>query len=119
MSRWTERGSVTAHAATICVLLVVAALVITEMAGLVRLRHRVAAGADLAALSATQASVAGDDACSAARRIARRNGTTLVTCRMDFDVATITTRATSHRWWGHRWALEQKARAAPDFYIEE
>lgn len=119
MSRCPDRGAVTVHAATIAVLLVVAALVITEMAGLVRLRHQVAAAADLAALAASQASVGGEDACGAARRIARRNGAEVLTCRMDFDVATITTRAASRTWWGHRWAFEQKARAAPDFYVSE
>jgi secretion/DNA translocation related TadE-like protein len=113
-----DRGAVTVHAVSIAVLLVAAALVVTEMAGLVRLRHRVASAADLSALAATQASVAGEDACSVARRIAERNGSTVVTCRMDYDVATITTRAASHRWWGHRWAVEQKARAAPDYYLE-
>ncbi len=115
----TDRGAVTVHAAFIAVLLVVAALVITEMAGLVRLRHRVAAAADLAALSASQASVGGHDACAAARRIASRNGAEVVTCRMDYDVATVTTRAVSRSWWGHRWAFKQKARAAPDFYLAE
>ena len=113
-----ERGAVTVHAAVIAVMLVVAALVITEMAGLVRLRHQVAAATDLAALSASQASVGGEDACAAARRIAKSNGAEVVTCRMDYDVATITTRAVSRTWWGHRWAFEQKARAAPDFYLE-
>ena len=113
----SDRGAVTVHAAAIAVMLVVAALIVTEMAGLVRLRHRVAAAADLAALSATQASVGGEDACAAARRIAGRNGAEVETCRMDYDVATITARATSRTWWGHRWAFEQKARAAPDFYL--
>lgn len=119
MTTRAERGAVTVHAAAIAVMLVVAALVITEMAGLVRLRHRVAAAADLAALSASQASVGGQDACAAARRIAKRNDAEVKTCRMDYDVATITARAASRTWWGHRWAFEQKARAAPDFYIEE
>ena len=113
----SDRGSVSVHAAAIAVMLVVAALIITEMAGLVKLRHRVAAAADLAALSASQASVSGEDACAAARRIAGRNGAEVETCRMDYDVATITARATSQTWWGHRWAFEQKARAAPDFYL--
>ena len=119
MIRRSERGAVTVHAAVIAVMLVVAALIITEMAGLVRLRHRVAAAADLAALAATQASVAGEDGCAAARRIAGRNDAEVLQCRMDFDVATITTRATSGTWWGHRWAIEQRARAAPDFYLGE
>lgn len=119
MNRWMDRGAVTVHAAAVAVLLVTAALIVTEIAGLVRLRHRVAAAADLAALSATQASVAGGDGCAAARRIAGRNGAEVLTCRMDYDVATITARAESRAWWGHRWAFEQKARAAPDFYIDE
>ncbi|KAA1396100.1 Rv3654c family TadE-like protein [Aeromicrobium ginsengisoli] len=119
MIRRYERGAVTVHAAVIAVMLLVAALVITEMAGLVRLRHRVAAAADLAALAATQASVTGEDGCAAASRIADRNDAEVLNCRMDFDVATVTTRATSHTWWGHRWAVEQKARAAPDFYLGE
>lgn len=119
MTRRPERGAVTIHAASIALMLVVAALVITEMAGLVRLRHRVAAAADLAALSATQASVTGEDPCVSARRMARLNNAEVVTCRMDYDVATITTRGASRSWWGHRWAFEQKARAAPDFYLDE
>ncbi|MDX6234513.1 MAG: hypothetical protein QOH68_3621 [Nocardioidaceae bacterium] len=119
MTTRAEQGAVTVHAAAIAMMLVVAALVITEMAGLVRLRHRVAAAADLAALSASQASVGGQDACAAARRIAKRNDAEVMTCRMDYDVATITARAASRTWWGHRWAFEQKARAAPDFYVEE
>ncbi len=119
MTPRTERGAVTIHAAAVAMMLVVAAMVITEMAGLVRLRHRVAAAADLAALSASQASVAGEDACMAARGIAERNHAEVLTCRMDYDVATITARGASRTWWGHRWAFEQKARAAPDFYLPE
>ena len=114
-----ERGAITAYAASVAVMLMIATLVITQIAGLVRLRHRVAAGADLAALAATQASVAGEDGCDAADRIARRNGVELLTCRMDYDVATVTARAASVAWWGHRWAFEQDARAAPDFYVDD
>jgi hypothetical protein len=36
---------------------------------------------------------------------------------MDLDVATVTARARTPRWWGHRWAFEVDARAAPDFYV--
>lgn len=117
--RRSDRGAVTVYAATVAMLLVVAALIVTEMAGLVRLRHRVAAAADLSALSASQASVGGEDPCAEARRIAARNGAEVLTCRMDYDVATITARATSRTWWGHRWAFEQKARAAPDYYLPD
>lgn len=114
-----ERGAITVHAAAVAVLLVVAALLITEMAGLVRLRHRVASAADLAALAASQASVGGAESCAVARRIAERNEAEVLVCRMDYDVATITARGTSATWWGHRWAFEQKARAAPDYYLPD
>ena len=113
----SEQGAVTAYAASIAVLLTIAALLMTQIAGLVRLRHAVASAADLAALAGSRASVNGEDGCDAATTIARRNGARVVTCRMDFDVATITTRGTSRTWWGHRWAFEQVARAAPDFYL--
>jgi secretion/DNA translocation related TadE-like protein len=114
-----ESGAATVYAASIAVLLTTVALVITQVAGLVRLKHSVAAAADLSALAASRASVDGDNPCDAAAAIARRNGASVLTCRMDFDVATITARGTSRSWWGHRWAFEQKARAAPSFYVGE
>jgi len=114
-----ERGSVTVHAITATVLLVVVTLVIVQATSLVRMRHRVAAAADLAALVGSQASAAGRDGCRAARAVAERNGARLTECRMDFDVATVTARATSPPWWGGRWATEQRARAAPASYVVE
>ena len=117
-NRCHEEGAVTAYAASIAFVLVIAGLVITQVAGLVRLRHEVSAAADLAALAASQASVAGRDACEVGEDIARRNGTTLVACRMDFDVATVSARASSPTWWDHRWAFEQEARAAPASYLD-
>jgi secretion/DNA translocation related TadE-like protein len=112
-----QRGATTVHAVTVAVLLVIVTLVLVQATSLVRMRHRVAAAADLAALAASRASVAGDDGCRAARDVARRNGARLVACRMDFDVATVTARATSPPWWGGRWATEQRARAAPQTYL--
>jgi secretion/DNA translocation related TadE-like protein len=117
VSQRPETGAATVYAASIAVLLITAALVVTQVAGLVRLKHSVASAADLSALAASRASVNGDNACDAARTIAQRNGAQVLTCRMDFDVATITARGESRTWWGHRWAFEQKARAAPDYYL--
>ncbi len=114
-----ERGAVTAYAATTAVLLTLAALVMVQVAGLVRLKHSVASAADLAALAASRASVAGDDGCSAAAELMRRNGARLVSCRMDYDVATVVAGGASTSWWGKRWTWEQKARAAPDFYVPD
>lgn len=118
MRRRLERGAVTVHAASVAVLLVIAALLATEIAGLVGVKHHVAGAADLAALAGSRASLAGHDGCAAADEVARRNGAELISCRMDFDVATVTARGTSRSWWGQRWAFEQDARAAPDFYVE-
>lgn len=115
--RADERGAATAYAAVAGVLLVVVTLVLLQATALVRMRHRVAAAADLAALAASRTSVAGGDACRAARTVARRNGAELTRCRMDFDVATVTARASSPSWWGGRWAAEQRARAAPESYL--
>lgn len=117
MSAGRDRGAVSVHAAWIAIVLVVATLVIVQTTQLVRMRHQVASAADLAALAGSQASARGDDGCAAARSVARRNGVSLTRCRMDFDVATVTARATSDAWWGKRWATEQRARAAPVSYL--
>lgn len=114
-----ERGSVTIHAAAVAVLLVVAAVVLLQAGSLVRMRHQVAAAADLAALAGSRASTRGEDGCRAARLVARRNGAELAACRMDYDVATVTARAASPPWWGARWVTTQDARAAPDFYLDD
>lgn len=112
-----DRGAATVHAATVAVLLLIVGLVLVQATSLVQMKHRVAAAADLAALAASRASVGGEDGCQAAATAARRNGARLVACRMDFDVATVTARATSPRWWGGRWVTEQRARAAPESYV--
>jgi secretion/DNA translocation related TadE-like protein len=97
-------------------LLCVVAVVMTQVATVVRLKHQVASAADLAALAGSRASLAGRDGCDAARVVAHHNGATLVRCRMDLDVATVTARQRTSPWWGRRWAFEVDARAAPDFY---
>ena len=114
--RRRERGSVTVHALWVATVLCVAALVMTQVATVVRLKHQVASAADLAALAGSRASLAGHDGCDAARDVARRNGARLVRCRMDLDVASVTARQHTPSWWGHRWAFAVDARAAPDFY---
>lgn len=97
-----ERGAVTVYAASAAVMLTVLALVMTQIAGLVRLKHSVASAADLAALAATRASVAGGDGCDAAADLMKRNAARLVSCRMDYDVATVVAGGTSKSWWGQR-----------------
>lgn len=118
MTSRDERGVITTFAVVAAGVIVLFAIVATEMAGLVAVRHRAASAADLAALSASRASVSGQDGCEVAERTARLNHATLVTCRMDHDVATVTARTTSRRWWGHRWSAQIPARAAPVSYRE-
>lgn len=112
-----ERGAVTVYAMAIGSLLGLIAGVILQASTLVRLQHQVTTASDLAALAATQASVAGHDACEAAKDIARRNHATVIRCQMDYDVATVTTRGESRAVWGQRFGLERRARAAPTDYL--
>lgn len=119
MRRRPDHGAVAVLAASIAILLLIAALIVVQAANLVRMRHRVAAAADLAALAASRASAAGEDGCAAARGIALRNDARLIRCRMDYDVATVTARARSQPWWGTSWGTEQTARAAPESYLAE
>ena len=104
------------HALWVATVLCVVAIVMAQVATVIRVKHQVASAADLAALAGSRASLAGDDGCDAARTVARHNDARLVRCRMDLDVATVTARMQTSRWWGHRWAFEVDARAAPDFY---
>jgi len=112
----SERGSVTVHALWVATVLCVVAVVMAQVATVVRVKHQVASAADLAALAGSRASLASDDGCDAARAVARHNDARLVRCRMDLDVATVTARRSTATWWGRRWAFEVDARAAPDFY---
>lgn len=116
-ARRGERGSVAVHAIAVGVVLSLFAAVLLQGALLVRMKHRVAAAADLAALAGSTASLAGDDGCRAAREVARRNRAELSRCRMDLDVATVTARLVSDSWWERRWSTEVEARAAPDDYV--
>ncbi|MGJ9412748.1 Rv3654c family TadE-like protein [Aeromicrobium sp. CF4.19] len=112
-----QRGAVSVHGIWVVVGLAVVALLLVQVVALVQLRHRAASAADLAALAASRASVGGDDGCAAAEVIARRNHARLQTCRMDLDVATVTTRLESTPWWGGQWITTQDARATPTSYV--
>ncbi|GAA2083078.1 hypothetical protein IDH50_04965 [Aeromicrobium tamlense] len=116
--RSAERGSATVQAAAVVALLSLVAFVCLQIALAVSLRERAAAAADLAALAASRASVEGANPCGVARRVAGDNGARLRDCRMDADVATVTARAVGPRWSIGRWAADQRARAAPAWYLE-
>lgn len=112
-----ERGSATVHAVWMGAALCVVAVIIAQISVAVRFHHQAASAADLAALAGSRAASGGDNGCAAARDMARRNGARLMRCRMDFDVATVTARRDTGRWWGRIWRFEVDARAAPDFYV--
>lgn len=115
----SDRGSATVQAIAVVALLSLLAFTFLQIALAVSLRQRAAAAADLAALAASRASVEGDgDPCVRARDVSEANGGRLRHCRMDADVATITVRATGPRWSIGRWTAEQRARAAPAWYLE-
>lgn len=114
----SERGAATIHAVAIVALLALVAFACLQLALAVGLRQRAAAAADLAALAASRASVEGAEPCDVARRIARDNGGILRTCRLDADVATVSVRVEGPRWSLGRWISEQRARAAPSWYLD-
>lgn len=115
--RSSERGAMTIYAVIAGFALSLGTLVGVQATALIRLRHEVAAAADLAAIAASTAAVEGGDGCSAAERVARTNGVEVVNCAMTDAVATITTRGESDEYWGHRFAFEVDARAAPTSYL--
>lgn len=115
----TDHGSATVHAMSVTIVLSVVGLFGFQVAMLIGVQHRVAGGADLAALAASKASFAGGDGCAAAVNVARRNHVKIKSCRMDFDVATVTARGQAKTVWGQRFAFERKARAAPIDYVED
>lgn len=114
----SERGSATVQATAIVAMLCLIAFGCLQAALAVSLRERAAAAADLAALAASRASVEGGDPCAVARRVARANGARLRDCDLAADVATVTARATGPRWSIGRWMTDQRARAAPAWYLE-
>jgi len=76
----TDRGSATVFAASISLVLVMAATVAVLVVGVILASHRARAAADLAALAAATAEVDGRDVCTAARASARTNGADLTSC---------------------------------------
>lgn len=115
-ARSRERGVATVHAVWVAVALVVLTVLILQITALVRVRHEAQAAADLAALAASRAVSLGDDGCAAARTIAAANAVELTACRLDLEVATVTTAAARRPWWGGAWRVEATSRAAPAWY---
>lgn len=111
-----ERGSATLYAVVLAVAIGVLAVIASQCIALARVQHKAASAADLAALAASKAAVAGRDGCAEAREIARRNHGTVEACSMSDSVATVTVRIECPRMWGRTWQVDQRARAAPSDY---
>jgi len=75
----TDRGSATVFAASIALVLVMAATVAVLVVAVILASHRARAAADLAALAAAT-EIGGSDVCTAARASARTNGADLTSC---------------------------------------
>lgn len=102
-----ERGGGTMLTLSVMILTCSAMLVGVWVAGWVGSIHRARAAADLASLAGAQAYAAGQDACSAARPAARRNGATLASCSLEGHPASFLVRVRVKTdllpaWGGHR-----------------
>lgn len=114
----TESGVATLSAVTVAVALIGMAVVLLQVGLVLATKHRVQAGADLAALAGSEAAVRGRDACHAARSVARHNEVSLTACRVQLAVVTVRTASRPGRTWGIRWQARAKARAAPSYYVD-
>ena len=111
-----ESGIASAHVLTISFVLLTVTSVCLVAVLIFGLHQKSSQGADFAALAASKASVDGKNGCHAAKRLAKVNGVRLVSCRMDADVATVSTKAVVSTPFGS-WGIKSRARAAPDFYF--
>jgi len=112
-----ERGVASVHALTLMMLLTTISGACLCAVMIYGLKQKSSSGADFAALAASQASVEGVNGCKAAARLAKANSVELIACRMDAEVATVTTRASVSTPFG-AWGIKSRARAAPAFYFE-
>lgn len=86
----TEQGGATLLVLFTAILLFAAGTIATFWSVISLVNHRTTAAADLTALSTAQAIQAGaPDPCAVARDIATTNQTTLETCTLSSDIATI------------------------------
>ena len=109
----TGRGSAAVLAVAFLGVLVTVALVVAALDGVVVDQRRVESAADLTALAAAGALQLGEDACSAARTTATRNGAGLAGCVVSGDVVTVRVERPSGPVLGRRFTLTGHARAGP------
>lgn len=108
--RRAHRGSVTVLAVAVIAVLLAAAVVATGLAGLVAVQHRVAAAADLAALSGAKDP---ERACAVARRVAADNSAELRACEVAGPVVTVEVAVEADAPFGLQPTIRSTARAGP------
>ena len=81
--------------------------------GVVVDQHRVAAAADLAALAGAVAHQSGEDACAAARDVARRNDARLSECGVAGGDVVVRAVRPARSLFGHAVVVGSQARAGP------
>ncbi|HET6625039.1 MAG TPA: Rv3654c family TadE-like protein [Nocardioidaceae bacterium] len=113
MTRDSERGSATVYAVFFVGLLTTVGIVAAAVASLFVGHRQVAAAADLAALAGASALQQQGSACAAAGGIARRNGTTLVSCQVRGDVVSIRVATQVPSLFRTSIELRARARAGP------
>lgn len=108
-----ERGAVTVLAVAMLgvLLLLTAGLGVAE--AMVVAHRRAQAAADLAALAGAKALRAAQDPCTAGGTIARANGATLASCRIEGADVIVDVSVPGPAWLGQRGSLEAQARAGP------
>jgi secretion/DNA translocation related TadE-like protein len=111
------RGSAAVLVVSLMSLLVAVGLLGTAVGGVVADQRRAESAADLAALAGAAAAQAGQDACSAAAVVARRNGALLDRCGAAGAVVTLRvrrpTRLAMLRLIGSGLTVRAEARAGP------
>lgn len=109
----SERGAVAVLAVAMLGLLLLIAGAIGVAEAMVVAHRRAQAAADLGALAGAQAIQQARDPCETATSVARDNGATLDSCRVEEDDVVVTARVTGPRWLGSHGDLSAQARAGP------
>jgi len=109
--RGAEAGSAAVLGTVLVGLLAVLAMLVAAVGGVVADQRRVASAVDLAALAAAGAVQRGADGCVTARSTARRNGASILTCRVDGDVVTLRAVRPATHVLGRTIQVSSKARA--------
>lgn len=109
-----ERGVAAVLVLALAAVLALAGSTVAAVAAVAVARQRAAAAADLAALAAAQRALQGEAAaCRRAAQIAAANSASLLSCRLDGDVAEVVVEVRAPGRLGELGAASSTARAGP------